>query len=255
MKNTVIRLKRETSKSLYSTSTNNGLVGFLLKISVDICHNIDSNIFVMQRDVANSYSSEPVDTFYSIASVGELEILSVNSPNSVYNNFYRTNYIELMFETPQELEAAWTSISAEVRDLIEANDLSINTDLDVVASYPIDAFLRYFGTSPVSSPTETSVKNLSSDSFYGVVPEILGSSIDVGPTSGEIQLYQPEYYYFATSDLSATPFIYVDGVLQSLVTFNINIVNKYGLSIPYKVFRTQSTLSIGIHLVDVKKSA
>jgi hypothetical protein len=255
VKNTVIRLKRETSKSLYSTATNNGLVGFLLKISVDVSHNIDPNIFVMQRDVANTYTAEPIDTFYSIASVGELEMLSVNSPNSIYNNFYRTNYIELMFETPQELESAWKSISSEVRDLIEANDLSINTEPDVIAAYPIDAFLRYFGTSAVSNPTETSIKNLNSDSGYGVVPEILGSSIDVGPNSGEIELYQPEYYYFATSDLTAQPFIYVDGNLQTLTTFNLNIVNKYGLSIPYKIFRTQSTLNIGIHLVDVKKSA
>lgn len=254
MKNTVIRLKRETSKSFYSTSTNNGLVGFLLKVSVDVSHNIDPNIFVMQRDVANTYTNEPVDTFYSIASVGELEILSVNSPNSVHNNFYRTNYIELMFETPQELESAWRSISLEVRDLIEANDLSINTELDVIASYPLDAFLRYFGTSPVASPTEASIKALSSDSFYGVTPEILGSSIEIGPNPGEIQLYQPEYYYFATSDLEAQPFVYVDGLLQTLNIFNVNITNKYGLLIPYKVFRTESTLSIGVHLIDIKKS-
>lgn len=242
MNRTVIRLKRETSKSLYS-SDNSGLVGYLMKIYIENYHNIDPHIFVMQRDVGGKYSQEPLDTFYSIASVGELEFLSVNEPNELYSNFYRTNQIELMFETPQELEKAWESISSEVRSLVEANDLSINTSPDVIASYPLDAFLRYFGTSALDTPTEAMIKNLGSDSGYSLESSIQES----------VALTQQEYYYFATTDLNAVPKISVDGATQTLQSFNISITNKYGLTTPYKVFRTQNKLTATLHTVSVSR--
>lgn len=242
MNRTVIRLKRETSKSLYS-SDNSGLVGYLMKIYVENYHNIDPHIFVMQRDIGGKYSQEPLDTFYSIASVGELEFLSINEPNELYSNFYRTNQIELMFETPQELEKAWESISSEVRSLVEANDLSINTSPDVIASYPLDAFLRYFGTSALDTPTEAMIKNLGSDSGYSLESSIQES----------IALTQQEYYYFATTDLNALPKIAVDGSTQTLQTFNVYITNKYGLTTTYKVFRTQNKLTAALHTIIVSR--
>ena len=242
MDRTVIRLKRETSKSLYS-SDNNGLVGYLMKIHVENYHNIDPHIFVMQRDIGGKYSQEPLDTFYSIASVGELELLSINDPNELYSNFYRTNQIELMFETPQELEKAWESISSEVRSLVEANDLSINTSPDVIASYPLDAFLRYFGTSALDTPTEAMIKNLGSDSGYSLESSIQES----------IDLTQQEYYYFVSTDLNVSPKIVVDGNTQTLQTFNVSVTNKYGLTTTHKVFRTQNKLTAALHTVSVSR--
>jgi hypothetical protein len=243
MNRTVIRLKRETSRSLYS-SENSGLVGYLMKIYVENYYNIDPHIFVMQRDLGGKYSQEPLDTFYSIASVGELEFLSVNEPNELYSNFYRTDQIELMFETPQELESAWESISSEVRALVEANDLSINTSPDVIAAYPVDAFLRYFGTSALESPTEAMIKNLGSDSGYSLESSIQES----------IALTQQEYYYFASTDLNVIPKIYVNGNLKTLQTFEVSITNKYGLTIPYKVFRTEDKLTATSHLITISRS-
>lgn len=242
VKNTVIRLKRETSKSLYSTQ-NNGLVGYLLKVTVENYLNIDPNIFVMQRDVGGTYGNQTVDTFYSIASVGELETLSVNDPNQLYSNFYRCQEIELMFETPQDLESAWQSISSEVRSLVEANDLSINTEPDVVTSYPVDAFLRYFGSSALTTPTEASIKNLNADAFYSTENAIKQS----------IQLTQQEYYFFATTDLLAEPIFWVNGNTVSIQYFDLNITNKYGLTIPYKVFRTSNPINVGSHLIEIKR--
>jgi hypothetical protein len=242
MDRTVIRLKRETSKSLYS-SDNNGLVGYLMKIYVENYHNIDPHIFVMQRDIGGKYSQESLDTFYSIASVGELEFLSINEPNELYSNFYRTNQIELMFETPQELEKAWESISSEVRSLVEANDLSINTSPDVIASYPLDAFLRYFGTSALDTPTEAMINTLGSDSGYSLESSIQES----------IALTQQEYYYFVSTDLNVSPKIVVDGNTQTLQTFNVSVTNKYGLTTTHKVFRTQNKLTAALHTVSVSK--
>ena len=248
MNRTVIRLKRETSKSLYS-SDNNGLVGYLMKIYVENYHNIDPYIFVMQRDIGGKYSQESLDTFYSIASVGELEFLSINDPNELYSNFYRTNQIELMFETPQELEKAWESISSEVRSLVEANDLSINTSPDVIASYPLDAFLRYFGTSALDTPTEAMINTLGSDSGYSLESSIQGSV----SLAEDITLTQEEYYYFASTDLNVSPKIVVDANTQTLQTFNVSLTNKYGLTIPYKVFRTQNKLTVALHTVSVSR--
>jgi hypothetical protein len=243
MNRTVIRLKRETSKSLYSID-NSGLVGYLMKIYVENYYNIDPHIFVMQRDIGGKYSQDPLDTFYSIASVGELEFLSVNEPNDLYNNFYRTNQIELMFETPQDLEKAWESISSEVRSLVEANDLSINTSPDVIAAYPLDAFLRYFGASALASPTEAMIENLGADSGYSLE----------SPVQETISLAQQEYYYFASTDLNASPLVVVDGNAQTLQTFNVSVTNKYGLTVPYKVFRTQNKLTAALHTVTVSRS-
>lgn len=249
MNRTVIRLRRETSESLYSKN-NSGLVGYLMKIFVENYHNIDPNIFVMQRDVGGQYSQEILDVFYSIASVGELEFLPINQPSELYTNFYRTNQIELMFETQQELEGAWGSISSEVRALVEANDISINTSLDVVASYPNDAFLRYYGHSAVVTPTEQMIKGLNSDSIYSLSYSInqLTQIIETP------QLTQEEYYYFASTDLNVVPKIIVDDVVQSLQNFSISITNKYGLSIPYKIFRTQNKLTTGLHTVNISRA-
>lgn len=249
MNRTVIRLRRETSESLYSKN-NSGLVGYLMKIFVDNYHNIDSNIFVMQRDIGGQYSQDALDVFYSVASVGELEFLPINQPNELYTNFYRTNYIELMFETRQELESAWNSISSEVRALVEANDISINTSLDVVASYPNDAFLRYYGTSAVATPTEQVIKSLNSDSIYS-----LSYSINqITQIAESSELLQEEYYYFASTDLNVVPKIMVDNVVQSLQNFSISITNQYGLSIPYKVFRTQNKLTTGLHTINISRA-
>ena len=53
-------------------------------------------------------------------SVGELEWIPVNAPNPNLPNFFRTSSVELMFESPLELENAWSSISEEVLSNVNA---------------------------------------------------------------------------------------------------------------------------------------
>lgn len=247
--NTVIILKRETSKSYQNALTGqvgiyksvSAMTGFLLKISVSINHNIDKNIFVMQRDVDSQYSIDPIDTFYSVASVGELEHIPILAPDPNSTNFFRTDNIELMFESPRELENAWAKISSEVFSLAEDNDASINTSMDVFASYPIDAINLFFGTTKIANPNESDILLLSpekSDFFKQY----------------KIHNTDPDnYYVFCYPSFLPEADIYVNGNLTPCNYSLIDITSKYGLQIECRLYTTSSVLINGSLNIELRK--
>jgi hypothetical protein len=237
MEKTVLILKRETSKSLrQDPKTVLSLSGYLLKIGVEIAHNIDRNIFVMQRDVLSSYSQEQLDTFYSIASVGELEWIPVGSPDSNASNFFRTDYIELMFESVKDLEDSWRKISGEVFALAESNDLSINTEPDMYAIYPTDSINIYYGNT-VSSPSSSEIINLSNTSMYV-------EDLDIVDTFNGLT-----YFTIAVPIYSKDRKFFIDNVLALHNENDITLTNKYGASIPYKIYTTIEPVPSGLHTI------
>lgn len=236
MNKTVLRLKRETSESLKRDKyAVGGYAGYLLKVTVDSAFNIVPEIFVMQRDVYSPYAAEYTDTFYSIASVGELEFLPTNAPTADSTNFYRVSSVELMFETMLDLETAWNSISGEVLLLAEANDLSINASPDVVAIYPSDAFPRYHGPS-FASPTESEIKLLFSDNIYS-------QSFD-----STTEFPSGKYFTFAYPSSIGTGQLQVDGIDTPVILSVMNITTKYLQTVPYNVYTTEDTISSGTHV-------
>lgn len=235
--NTVLRLKREISESAGpGQKAAGGYAGYLLKVTVDSAHNIVPEIFVMQRDVYTPYAGEYTDTFYSIASVAELEFLPAGAPTPDSTNFYRTSVIELMFESLNELEGAWSTISGEVLLLAEANDLSINVIPDLVAIYPEDAFLRYYGTSD-ASPTVGEIQLLQNDNVYSAK---LSVSLDFAGSS---------HFVFAYPSSVGTGALELDGIATDVTLSTANMVTKYGQTVPYNIYVTDGPVADGAHLV------
>lgn len=247
--NTVIILKRETSKSYQDAltsetgiyKTTSGMTGFLLKINVQVHHNIDENIFVMQRDLDSQYSQDPVDTFYSIASVGELEHIPADAPDADSTNFFRTDSIELMFESPKELETAWAKISSEVFSLAEDNDASINTSMDVFASYPTDAINFFFGPVKNATPVESDILLLSSEKTnYFKTYSFNNQDSD-------------NYFVFCYPSFLPESKVYINGVLTACNYSLIDITSKYGLQIECRLYTTSSHLTNGLLNIELRK--
>lgn len=238
MPQTVLRLKRETSDSFRSRNIAPGaLSGYTLKISVDSAYNIDPNIFVFQRDVATPYAGEYTDTFYSIASVGELEFLPSGAPSAESTNFYRSDSVALVFETPSELESAWEKISGEVLSLAESNDLSTSTSVDAVAIYPADAFLRYYG--PTSgSPTEQQIEALASDTTYSSALSAAG-----------IEFVNSRHFSFAFPASMGAGSLFVDGVETPCSLVEATFTTRYSQPVPYKIYTTEDPVADGVHTV------
>ena len=247
--NTIIILKRETSKSYQNATTGqpgmynaiSAMTGFLLKISVSINHNINENIFVMQRDVDSEYSADPIDTFYSIASVGELEHIPIGAPNANSTNFFRTDNIELMFESPKDLEMAWAKISSEVFKLAEQNDASINTSSDVFASYPVDAINLFFGTVKQTTVDESDILLLSTQNSDFFKNYALNNQDN------------DNYFVFCYPTFLPEAEIYVNNTLAPSNYSLINITSKYGLQIQHRLYCTSSLLLSGPLNIELRK--
>lgn len=240
MQKTVLIIKRETSNS---NRIDSGkllqLAGFLLKVSVDVAHNIDRNIFVMQRDVSSSYSQNELDTFYSVASVGELEWIPANHPDPSGTSFFRTDTIELMFESKKELEDSWRKISSEVFSLAESNDLSINIEPDLIASYPSDAISLYYGVTN-STPSATEISGLTN------LPTPIQDLKHIDTFDGD------SYFTVAIPIYTKDRNFYIDNTLALSVKSDMTITNKYDVPIPYKVYTTTDEVPPGLHTITFK---
>lgn len=102
--------------------------GNLLTMEVTEAVNIGTAIFVWHRDVESEFSPENIALFYSIASVAQMDMLPVG-PGNMDEPFFRTSSLELVFETPKDLETALSSIRSEIIKLQRANDVMINGEI------------------------------------------------------------------------------------------------------------------------------
>ena len=241
MQKTVLILKRDTSESFRKEDRSlSELAGYLLKVKVEVSHNIDANIFVMHRDVISDYAQPSIDTFYSIASVGEMEWIPAGSPDDFSTNFFRISEIELMFESKKELELGWEKISKEVYALAEANDLSLETRTDLYATYPLDALYKYYGPTD-SIPSVDEIDNLQKDLEYAkdlkIFDEFSGST----------------YYSIVVPEYLRGGKIYVDNNLVSFSKNDINLITRYGANVLYTIYTTDEFIPSGFHNVKYTK--
>jgi hypothetical protein len=230
---TFILLKRETSLSLgTSANTPTAFEGFLLKVTVDTVNDITDKIFVMQRDVASNYVDGVLDTFYSIASVAELELLPEDAPEEDGTNFFRTNSIELIFETPEELEEAWKKIRYDVSALSIANDSSLTIDQTIYQPYPADSILKYFGVNENVLPNGTNVKSSLYSSGEFLAETVFSSSITTD-----------SYVYVVLHESFGTDReIEVNGINQPTTITSTTIDSEYGVTLNYNIFRTTNKI-------------
>jgi hypothetical protein len=233
MKNTYIILKKETSRSLREQpGLPTAFAGFLLKISVDEVNDITDHIFVMQRDVNSNYVDDVLDSFYSVASVGEIELIPEDNPDENGTNFFRTNSIELMFQSAKELEDAWTKIKSDVSALAIANDASFDIDNVTIHSFPPNRIPRFYGKSSDSNIDASSIKLSLNKDFES------SSTLSVSET-----LFAGDYFYVCLhtsfgNDMS----IHLDGVQIDTVVTTVSLEIFDGVSVNYNLFRTANPM-------------
>ena len=95
------------------------LAGYRLQMSVTTTGGLDPNVFVFQAALANTAASGPADTFYTVASAGQLAALPATNPTAG-NPFYRLAALDLVFESEEALQGAQESIAFLLRGLLNA---------------------------------------------------------------------------------------------------------------------------------------
>lgn len=123
------------TKSMQS-SANPGLSGNLLRIEVTSAVDIDPKIFVFQDDVDSEFSPEVFSLFWGVASVAQLSEFPADTPNAD-EPFFRLDSVELMYESPSELEEAHTKIMNEIIRLQNANDVVIDPENAAATDYVV----------------------------------------------------------------------------------------------------------------------
>lgn len=118
------------TKTLQSEVTpENG--GNRLQVAVTDSENIDPRIFVYQIDVDSEFSPEDLALFYSVASVPQMSSLPADA-GGPDEPFFRLNTLDLVFETPDELEDALASIVSEIKSLQRGNDVLLDPENEEV---------------------------------------------------------------------------------------------------------------------------
>lgn len=97
------------------------LSAFRLRIEVETSHGMDPRIFVYRRDLANPYTNDVLDTFFTIASPVDMEEFPPEEPDSrkAYP-FFRKRFVELDFRSTALADEAWKLIVEETTALVHA---------------------------------------------------------------------------------------------------------------------------------------
>jgi hypothetical protein len=94
-----------------------------------------AKIFVMQR--AHNYAKETVeDTFAAVATPTQLEDFNEDAPADG-SSYFRTDTIELVARTPEQLQSVFNSITFEVSSLIK--DLESLEELTELTTWKLTA--------------------------------------------------------------------------------------------------------------------
>ena len=95
------------------------LAGYQLQMSVSTTGGLDPNVFIFQAALANTTASGPADTFYTVASAGQLVALPATNP-AAGSPFYRLSSLNLVFESEEALQRALDSITFMLQGLLNA---------------------------------------------------------------------------------------------------------------------------------------
>lgn len=209
--------------------------GYRLDLSVSEAVNIINKIFVMQREIQSPSSTDYENTFYSVASVADLEELPLVPTTG--RPFYLTNSISLIFRTMNELQQYAAEIENLVQLLAKDNDLVINSGDPTMLGFPRGhTLMRYYGLLQTTTATDENLRSMRQDEEYN-------RDLDVEFTSDA-----PHYIYFAyRNELGAPTEFRVDGVDEVPVLVTRNVISDRGYSHSYRIYRSTNTF-VGLHL-------
>mgnify|MGYP000597036515 CR=1 FL=1 len=97
------------------------LSAFRLRVEVELTHGIEPQIFVYRRDLANPYTGDVLDTFFTIASPVDMAEYPSEEPDpqKAYP-FFRKRFVELDFRSTALADEAWRLIVEEATTLVHA---------------------------------------------------------------------------------------------------------------------------------------
>ena len=123
MSSTSITYTLQKSNSVEQLPQGNS--GYRVIFTVTSAENIDTAIFVRQREVAVASQDNFIDSFYTVASVADMNELPAGF-SSMDHPFYRTASVELVFGNLSDLDKYVGVIQRMIEQLKAANDLAIN---------------------------------------------------------------------------------------------------------------------------------
>jgi hypothetical protein len=141
---------------------------FSYKLTVDAVNAEDmpDKIFVKQR-IRNFAKGVFDDSFVAVCTPVQLEDFPEDAPQEG-SSYYRTNSIELVMRTPEELQNVFDSLLWEVKKLVsDLSDIELLKEeeiFSIVSGYPV--------TTIPNSPTILSVNSLDSEIWVNFTPPV-----------------------------------------------------------------------------------
>lgn len=239
---TSIVLSKTESNSVEVLSS--GMAGFRVDIAVVNAANIDTKIFIMQRDVltlGSAAEGDPTppyeDTFYSVASVGQMELVPEAPTDEC--PFYRVSSISLVFEAVEDLQAGVAAILELVSKLQDANDLAINMQSALILGFPQESVARFWGITTETTVSDEILLTGSQDYEYAVALDKV-----ITNSSG------PRYVYFAyPATLDDITTFQIGGVDVAVTPVTRDVETVADLLVSYKIYRTDDLIDPGSLLI------
>jgi hypothetical protein len=239
---TTIILSETQSTSVEQVS--NGMSGYRLDLSVDTAVNIDPKIFILHREVLSlgvlGDGDDPYeDTFYSVASVPMME--SVPEAPTTDIPFYRVSSVSLVFSNLEDLNAGRESILGLVEILQEANDGVINVLPSTKLAFPPQSLSRFWGYTAETTITDEILLAGFSDTLYQVPLSVTITSIPAA-----------RYFYFAMpASLGSIQAMNINGTAAAQASVSRSVQTVNGCSVPYIIYKTQSTIDVRTALLEI----
>ena len=117
----------------YVSQRQNNLFAYMLRVVAIAATEMSKEVFVFQRNVApaETANAQPTDQFICLADPVDLEDIPVGSPNlPAEMPYYRTDTVDLMFRSMEELEDTRSLIDSDVQGLV--NSLKLAAILEVM---------------------------------------------------------------------------------------------------------------------------
>lgn len=200
---------------------------YKLVVSTINAQNMSDKIFVNQR-IRNFARDRFDDVFVAICTPTQLEDFEEDSPGEG-SSYYRTNTVELIARTAEEIRAVFSSLVYEAKKLVI--DLSDLENLSSTQIYDISAINPVTEVSP--APTITSVlrDNTTNELTVNFTPGV--SLLGITPLSYQYSLDGGTTWQDCLPRGTTSPITVYN--LEAAVTYNLKIratlgKGKYGLS-------------------------
>lgn len=116
---------------------NPSLSGNKLVAETSEAEGIPNEVFIFQRNPKAGFRDPLIDEFWGVASLAQIESMGDDEESAESGDFYRTDRVELIFETSEQLLYAIEQLKTEVSILINAAKFMENSspvDEEVVIS-------------------------------------------------------------------------------------------------------------------------